>query len=138
MAKLILKDCFIEIDGVNFSDHSSSVALTLKKAGVDTTNFSGGGKEQRAGLKDDTIEVTLQQNFDPGLVDDILYPLYDSEDEFTVRVRPKAGAVAASNPEYSATCLLLEYQPLSGKVGDLSETKVTFPTQRSGITRTTA
>lgn len=137
MAKLVLRDCFIEIDGVDFSDHCSSVEVSLKKAGVDTTNFSGGGKEQVAGLKDDEFTINLQQNFDAGQVDAKLYPLYDTEVEFVVKVRPSAGAASAANPEYSATCILLEYQPLSGKVGDLSETKIKFPTQRSGISRST-
>lgn len=137
MAKIVLRDCFIEIDGHDFSDHVSSVEVSLKKAGVDTTNFSGGGKEQVAGLKDDEFTVNLQQDFDAFSVDAALYPLYDSEDEFVVKVRPHAGAASPTNPEYSATCILLEYQPLAGKVGDLSETKVKFPTQRSGITRVT-
>lgn len=135
MSKLVLRDCFIEINGVDFSDHVSSVEVSLKKAGVDTTNFSGGGKEQVAGLKDDEFTVNLQQDFAAGEVDAVLYPLYDNENEFSVKVRPRAGATSATNPQYSATCILLEYQPLAGKVGDLSETKVKFPTQRSGIAR---
>ena len=135
MAKLVLRDCYIEVNGVDFSDHVSSVEVSLKKAGVDTTNFSGGGKEQVAGLKDDEFTVNFQQDFAAGEVDAVLYPLYDLESEFVVKVRPRAGATSASNPEYSATCILLEYQPLAGKVGDLSETKVKFPTQRSGISR---
>ncbi|USC17039.1 hypothetical protein [Rhodococcus sp. 11-3] len=138
MAKLVLKDCFIEVDGVDFSSHVNAASLSMKKAAVETTNFSGGGKEVVAGLKDDTIEITFQQDFAPASVDAVLYPLYDLEQEFTVKVRPTAAAVSASNPEYSATCVLLEYTALSGKVGDLSEIKVTFPTQRSGIARATA
>lgn len=137
MAKLVLRDCYIDVNGFDFSDHASAVTISLKKNGVDTTNFSGGGKEQVAGLKDDTIEVTLQQDFDPASVDAVLYPLWDTEIEFPVKIRPRAGATSASNPQYSATCILLEYEPLTGKVGDLSETKVNFPTQRSGVTRST-
>ncbi|MBM4570270.1 hypothetical protein GS534_24155 [Rhodococcus hoagii] len=137
MAKLVLRDCYIEVNGVDFSDHVSSVEVQLKKAGVDTTNFSGGGKEQVAGLKDDEFTLNFQQDFAAGEVDAVLYPLFDLETEFVVKVRPKAGATSPTNPQYSGTCILLEYQPLSGKVGDLSETKVKFPTQRSGITRVT-
>ncbi|WP_218020840.1 hypothetical protein, partial [Nocardia grenadensis] len=77
--------------------------------------------------------------YDAGSVDAILYPLYDTDGaEFTVKVRPRAAAKSATNPEYTGTCILMEYQPLTGKVGDLSETKVEFPTQRSGITRSTS
>jgi hypothetical protein len=138
MAKFVLRNCFIEINGVDLSDHISSVEVSLKKQAVDTTNFSGGGKEQIAGLKDDEFTVTLQQDFAAAEVDATLYPLYDLETEFEVRVRPTSAAVSATNPEYTGTCILLEYQALTGKVGDLSEIKVKFPSQRSGIARATA
>ncbi len=88
MAKLVLRDAVITINGVDFSDHCSSVEIQLKKAGIDTTNFSGGGKEQVAGLKDDEFSVTLQQDFAAAEVDATLYPLYNLETEFTVTVKP--------------------------------------------------
>lgn len=138
MAKLVLRDCVITVNGVDFSDHVSSVEVSLKKDSIDTTNFSGGGKEQVAGLKEDEFTVTFQQNFAAGEVDAVLYPLYNLETEFVVTVKPTVGAVSVNNPVYSGTCILLEYQPLAGSVGELSETKVTFPSQRSGIARATA
>lgn len=139
MAKLVLRDCYIEVNGVDFSDHVASVEVSMKKNSIDTTNFSGGGKEAVAGLKEDEFTIDFQQDFAVGEVDAVLYPLYDEETEFTVTVRPSSGsAVSATNPEYSATCILLEYQPLSGKVGELSDTKVKFPTQRAGIARATS
>lgn len=128
----------ILVNGVDFSDHVSSVEIQLKKAAVDTTNFSGGGKEQVAGLKDDEFTVTFQQDFAAAQVDASLYPLYNNETEFSVEVRPTSGAVSATNPKYTGTCILLEYQPLSGKPGDLSDIKVKFPSQRNGITRATS
>lgn len=136
--KLILKDCYIVVNGTNFSDHISAVSVNLSKDDVETTNFSGGGRERQAGLKDDSFELTFQQDFEAGSVDAVLYPLYDEETEFEIEVRPTSAAVSATNPSYTATCILLEYSPLDGKVGDLSETKVKIPTQRTGITRATA
>lgn len=138
MAKLVLRDCVITVNGVDFSDHISQVEVQLKKASVDTTNFSGGGKEQVAGLKDDEFTISFQQDFAAAEVDATLYPLYNNETEFVVTVKPTSAAVSASNPLYSGTCILLEYSPLAGKVGDLSDTKVKFPSQRNGITRATS
>lgn len=135
--KIVLKDCVITVNGVDFSDHVSSVEVSLSKDAVETTNFSGGGREQMAGLKSDEFSVTFQQDFEAGEVDSVLYPLYDGETEFTVTVKPTVGAVSEGNPLYTGTCILLEYQPLAGSVGELSETEVTFPTQRQGITRST-
>jgi hypothetical protein len=140
MAKLVLRDCFIEVDGVDFSSHVSSVTINLAKDEIDTTNFGGDGRERAHGLKDDSFELTFQQDYAAGLVDDTLYPLWDEESEFVVKVRPRqgTGSPAADNPQYSATCILLEYTPLAGDVGDLSTTDVTFPAQRTGIVRATA
>ncbi len=138
MAKLVLRDCFIEVDGTNFSSHVASVTINLSKDEIDTTNFGGDGRERAHGLKDDSFEMTFQQDYDADSVDDVLYPLWDDETEFIVKVRPRAGAASTSNPEYSATCILLEYTPLAGDVGDLSTTDVSFPAQRNGIVRATA
>jgi hypothetical protein len=138
MGKFVLRDCQVVVNGVNFSDHVASVEVSLKKDAVDTTNFSGGGKEAIAGLKEDTFTIDFQQDFAAAEVDATLYPLYNNETEFVVAVRPHTAAISSTNPEYSATCILLEYQPLSGKVGELSDTKVKFPCQRSGIARATS
>lgn len=137
MGKLVLRDCYIEVDGVGFSDHVSSVEVNLSKDEVETTNFGGSGRERTHGLKDDSFVINFQQDFDAASVDATLYPLYDQEEEFEVVVRPTSAAVSETNPEYRGTCILLEYQPLAGDVGSLSETSVTFPSQRDGITRST-
>lgn len=137
MSKLVLKDCFIEVDAVDFSDHVSSVEINLAKDEVETTNFGGAGRERVHGLKDDQFVINFQQDFDAASVDATLWPLYDTEVEFPVRVRPTSAVKSATNPEYTGTCILLEYQPLAGDVGSLSETSVTLPSQRSGIARAT-
>lgn len=138
MAKVILKDCYIVVNGTNFSDHISAVTVNLSKDDVETTSFSGGGRERMQGLKDDSFEITLQQDFEAASVDAVFYPLYDLGTEFEVEVRPTSSAVSATNPSYIGDCILMEYSPLDGKVGDLSETKVKIPTQRTGITRSTS
>ena len=138
MAKFILTDVLVTVDGVDVSDHVTSVTVNLSKDEVETTAFTGGGRERKAGLKDDSFEVNFQQDFAASSVDELLYDLYDNESEFPVVVRPVSGAVSATNPSYSGTCIVLEYQPLAGDVGSLSTTTVTFPSQRTGITRATA
>jgi predicted secreted protein len=138
MAKQVLKDPYIVINGVNLSDHSESVTVNLVKDEIETTNFGGSGRERIAGLKDDSFEITFQQDFASANVDATLYPLWNNETEFVVEVRPVNAAVSATNPKYSGTCILLEYQPLAGDVGELSTTEVTFPSQRTGIARATS
>jgi hypothetical protein len=138
MSKLVLKDCYVVINGTNFSDHVSSVTVSLTKKGVDTTSFSGSGSEQVAGLKSDEFDMQIQQDYANASTDAVLYPLYANETEFTIEVRPTSAGVSVNNPKYTGTCILLDYSPLDGKVGDLSDTKIKFPTQRTGITRATS
>lgn len=138
MAKFYLKNCVVTVDGVDVSDHVTSVTVNLTKDEIETTNFSGGGRERMHGLKDDSFEVNFQQDFAASSIDELLFDLYNTEAEFPVVVRPTNAAVGAANPSFSGTCILLEYQPIAGDVGSLSETSVTFPSQRTGITRATA
>src|SRR5687768_684363 len=138
MAKVILKDCYIVVNGTNFSDHVNMVTVNLSKDDVETTSFSGGRRERMQGLKDDSLALGFQQDFAASSVDSVLYPLYENGTEFEIEVRPTSAAVSATNPSYIGDCILMEYSPLDGKVGDLSETKVKIPTQRTGITRSTS
>lgn len=138
MAKLVLKDCSITVNSVDLSDHVSSVEISLSKDEIETTNFGGDGRERIAGLKDDQITLNFQQDFATAEVDATLYPLWDNETEFPIVVKPTSATVSATNPTYSGSFILLEYMPLAGAVGDLSETSVTFFSQRSGIARATA
>jgi hypothetical protein len=138
LSRFILKSCVVTINGVDFTDHCSSVEVNFKKAGVDITNYAGLGKEQQAGLREDTFVLELQQDYNSAQIDQTLYPLYNNETEFVVTVQPAAGSRSLTNPTYSATCILLDYQPLSGKPGSLAAMKITFPTQRAGISRLTS
>jgi hypothetical protein len=136
--KQILRDCSIVVNGVNFSSATSSVEINASKDDIDTTSFDGSGRERKHGLQDNSIVVNFQQNFDAASVDATLWPLWNAETEFTVTVKPTTAATSATNPAYSGTCILLEYSPLNGSVGELSETSVTFPVQRGTFARATS
>jgi hypothetical protein len=135
MAKQILRDCVIVVNGVTLSDHVSSVEINASKDDIDTTSFDGSGRERKAGLQDNSFVVNFQQDFAATEVDATLWPLWNNETEFTVAVKPTTAAISSTNPEYSGTCILLEYSPLNGSVGELSETSVTFPVQRGTFTQ---
>jgi hypothetical protein len=136
--KLIITKAVMTVNGTDLSDHCASVEIALKKESVDTTNFGGGAKEQAQGLESDTFTFEFQQDFSAATVDSVLWPLYESGNEFVVTVQPYPGSPSLTNPQYSATCILMDYMPLTGKVGQLSSIKVSIPVQRSTFTRTTS
>lgn len=138
MAKpIVLKDCFIEVDGVTLSDNSNQVTVNRNKNEVETTSFGSGGTRRAHGLSDDSFEIQFMQSFELASVDATLSDLQENETEFPVVVRPTSDPVGSSNPEYTGTCILLEYTPLDASPGELSEISVTFPAQGS-IARATS
>lgn len=138
MARQILRNCYIEVNSVDFSDHVSSVEVNVSKDDIDVTNFGGDGREHAHGLQDNSFVVNFQQDFAAAEVDATLYPLWFNETEFSVVIRPTSSVVGTANPEFSGDCIMLEYKPLSGSVGELSETSVTFVVQRDSFGRATS
>lgn len=137
MGKFVLRDCFVMVNGVTFSDHVSSVEVQAKKDDIDVTSFSGAGREHTWGLRDTSITLNFQQDFAASSVDATLFPLWNNETEFQISVRPTSAATSATNPAYNGSAIILEYSPMSGKVGELSETSVEFPIQRGTFSRST-
>lgn len=137
----VIKDAFVEIDGVDLSCHVSSVEVELTKDEVKADTMCG--QATLHGLDTSMITVNFLQSFAAGEVDATLFPLFNDETEFTVKIRPHGGnpanpaPVSTTNPQYNADCKLFSYSALSGGVGDASETSVKFPVQ-GAITRVTA
>jgi hypothetical protein len=75
------------------------------------------------------------QDFAAGSVDATLYPLLGSN--ATVVIVPTSGSVTATNPSYSAVCLVTAYQPFASSVGDIATLSVTWPTSGT-VSRATA
>lgn len=128
MAKQLLRNARILVNGVDLSDHADSVSVGDTAEEVDVTSFSANGyREFLQGLKDGTITVSFFQDYAAGKVDATLRPLYASGATFPVVVRPNAGAaVSATNPEVTQTCVLNSYGLVEGGVGEALKTEATF------------
>lgn len=136
--KIPLFNCFIEADGVDLTDHFASVLVNMSSEEIDTTTYADDNKRRAAGVGDDSFELTVHHDFDPGSVDEVLWPLHAAGSDFLVRVRASSDPVSASNPEFVGTCILLQYSPLAGDAGELSQTQITLPAQGTRIERVTA
>lgn len=139
MAKTILKNAFISVNGVTLSDHASSVEINTEFDDVDLTSFGATNKEHGKGLGDGTITVDFFQDFAAASVDATLWPISQSGSTFPIVVRPDAGAVSATNPQYTMQGLMMNYSPLAGSVGEASTTQVAFQNgSQTGIVRATS
>lgn len=140
MAKTILRDVSVVINGVNVADHANAVSMEDTADEVDLTGFgSGGYREFGQGMKDATITVTLFQDFAAASIHDTLRPLYASGNPFTVVLKPTSAAVSATNPQATMTARLFSYSGIDGSVGDASQIEATFRNaSQSGIAWATA
>jgi hypothetical protein len=135
MAKFVATDHKITINGTNFSDSLQSVDLTIQADEVDTTTFGGAWKTVTGGLRSGSLTLNFYQDFAAGSVDAVLWPLLNTA--ATVTITPTSTAVSATNPAYTAICLVSQYQPFASTVGDLATLSVTWPTSGT-VTRATA
>lgn len=137
MAKRVLIDAWIEVDGVVLSNYFSAVAIEAPDDEVDLTGFGSRYREIGKGLKDASITGTVF-NDDEGAtaLNKVLWPLSESDDTFMVRVRASDAAMADDNPQWNMDSRLFNFSPISGSVGEASTTDVTFRNaSQSGVTR---
>jgi hypothetical protein len=126
MARLVLTNAKVTINSVNLSDHIASITLSTSSDVVDTTGFSSTAARARvAGLADNSVTLEFHQDYATSNVEATIYPLIGTTT--TVVVIPVDTTVSGTNPSYTFTALVAEWQPLSGAVGELATASVTWP-----------
>ena len=135
MAKFVATDHKITINSTDFSSSLQSVDLTISSDEVDTTTFGGTWKTVTGGLKSGSLKLNFTQDFGASSVDTTLWPLLNTQ--ATVVITPTSTATSATNPAYTAICLVSQYSPFQSTVGDLATLSVTWPTSGT-VTRATA
>jgi hypothetical protein len=136
MAKKVLLDCFVSINGVDYTQWVSKVELDDSFETKETTTFgSGGAKQNLAGLEEGSISITFKNDYTVSTVDDRMWALRRSIVPFVVR--PTQAAVGTSNPQYGGNILINQWKPIAGSVGDVAEVDVEFPLD-GPMTRVTA
>lgn len=125
MAKFVATDYKVTVNGTDFSTSLASVELTVESDDVETTAFGGEWRTRVGGLKQASLTLEFHQDFGASSVDATLFPLLNTI--ATVVIFPTSGTVAATNPSYTANCLVNQYQPFASSVGDLATLSVTWP-----------
>lgn len=125
MAKFVATDYSVTVNGTDFSTSLASVELTVESDDVETTAFGGEWRTRVGGLKQASLTLEFHQDFGAASVDATLYPLLNTI--ATVVVKPTSDSASATNPSYTAECLVNQYQPFASSVGDLATLSVTWP-----------
>lgn len=135
MARIVLTDAKVTVNGVNLSDHIASVSLSTTNDVIETSAFnSTAAKTRVAGLQDNSVTLEFHQDFAASNVEATIYPLLGNTT--TIVVSPTS-TVSATSPSYSFTALVSEWTPLNGGVGELATASVTWNIS-GAITKATA
>ena len=130
MARLVLTDASVVINGVNLSSFITSVALSTSQDVIDNTGMaSGGARTRQAGLADNSVTFEFNNDY-AALGPEVSINAVGSSlvgTNTTVIVKPTSAAVSATNPSYTFSCVVAEWQPLSGAVGELATVSTTWP-----------
>jgi len=125
MARLVLTNAYITINGVDLSDHIASVTLTTNRDVVETTAFSSTPARTRiGGLADNSVALEFHQDYATSNVEATIYPLLGTTT--AVVVKPNGSSTSSTNPSYSFSALVSEWTPLNGAVGELATASVTW------------
>lgn len=122
----VIKNPRCLVNGVELTDCVQEAEVTLSKQSISDTSSGDNAEHFAVGLEQDKVTVTLRQNFDAAKVDATLYALWAGNTEFTLEVAAAAAPQSSTNPGWIFTALILDYVPLTGKVGDLAVVKQDF------------
>lgn len=130
MARIVLTDASVVINGINLSEFITSVALSTSDDVVETTGMGSAAARTRiGGLADNSVTFEFNQDFATSGPEVTINAVGSSlvGTLTTCVVKPTSAAVSASNPSYTFSALCAEWQPLSGAVGELATVSTTWP-----------
>lgn len=130
MAALVLTNASVVINGINLSEFITSIAISTSEDVVDTTGMGSAGARTRvSGLADNSVTIEFNQDFAAGGPEVSINAVGSSlvGTVTTIVVKPTSAAVGVTNPSYSFSAVVSEWQPLSGAVGELSSISTTWP-----------
>lgn len=137
MAIFVLTDPYIAVNGVDMSSDAFQVSLDCQATDNDISTFGSGWQSHLAGMKSGTLSVSFRQDFAASDVDSRLWAIFNAGANVTFEVRPTTSAVGSGNPKFTGSICPTGYQVLTGSVGDVPQTVITWPTSGT-VTRATS
>ncbi len=125
MAKQILTDVVVALNGTAISQSVNSVELTTTADAIETTSFGDSGwRTYKGGLKSGSVTLSMHNDYASTALDSILWGLFNTI--ATVTINPAGTPTGTSTPEYEFTVLVDNVSPVSGAVGDLAVQNLTW------------
>lgn len=126
MAEVVLTNAFLSVDGTDLSDHVRQITLRINNEPQDITAMSDTFRNRIAGLKDWSADVEWNQDYAASEVDVTLQAIVLGDGLASLVIRPDAGVIAVTNPEYTGDAIIQDYQAVGGAVGDVHVSPTSF------------
>jgi hypothetical protein len=126
MAKKVLTNAYLLLNGVNLSSWVESITLNWTKKDVPVTAMGDGGEMHLAGLEDNKISITFWQDHASTSVGPTLDAMFQAGTAVAFKIADAGTVFSTTNPTYSGSALALDYTPVAGKVNDGQQAPVSL------------
>jgi hypothetical protein len=118
------------VNTLTISTCSRNLDMLNSLARMDNTS-----KTRVAGLRENSVTFEFHQDYAAANVEASIYPLLGTAT--TCVVQPVSTTVTTTNPSYTFSAVVTEWQPLKGGIGQLATASVTWPVS-GAITKATS
>lgn len=115
----------LTIAGTDLVDQASSISMTLGSNPLTSTAFGDLGERMVPGLQTVEGTITLYMSYGATEVEGVIAGEVGQGDTVIV-VKKDAGAISASNPEWTITNTMIANYPITYTVGELQVMEVSF------------
>jgi hypothetical protein len=125
MAVFMTNNVGVKVNSVDLSDHVTSVTINRTFDELEVTAMGDSGHKFVKGLEASSITIDFLNDTASANVLATLQAAWGTNVPI-VLLQTKGTAVSATNPLYTATCLINNTTDINGAVGDLSMQSLTF------------
>lgn len=115
----------LTIGGTDLTDQASSISFTLGNNPLTSTAFGDTGERMVPGLQTVEGTITLYVSYGATEVEGVIAGEVGQGDT-TIVVKKDAGAISASNPEWTISNTMIANYPVTYTVGELQVMEISF------------
>lgn len=123
MAKFVMKNATVTVNGADLSDHVAEFTVEIRQPEVDSSALGTGSRTYVSGLKEGTVTLTFHQDFAASNVNLTINPLLGSYATVVC-----SGTFGGSATAGTAVCYVNAVNPIGGALGDLAVMNLSWPT----------
>lgn len=134
MAIFMNNNVVVILGGTTISDHVSSVTLNREVDAVEITSMSDTDHVFLKGLNANAVSLEFFNDFAASSVNSLIDDAMGTY--LNLKLIPVSGTVTSTNPSYTMSCFIQQWQPISGTPQDVATASVTWPVK--ALTKSTS